>query len=481
MKGKPCGGSFIHSGYECKIEGGGGSLAPWNPSSQVLAELKDSDRLKVEQKINQIRSKVNTLLPESAHSVWDQALDDFLKENENVAKPSSLRTDGMLKTLGRVEDMVGNQPKQLSIAGRKFEAPVTMTPIIRKKQLSWEDDALGTKFNLPDKNGLSEVKGTSLGKFAEWQAGHTSAMLEFRSKQLAAGKPWPADNNPNIVPSRGEIEKLSAANPDLWKSGFNILDPNKNRDEAFTVYALNSKSPSKEQLEARQRKNEAVAEAWLRQGKKSPVTGRDIPLPAGNVKGQLRVVVDHLNAITGIRDEVGGDQWEMVRRADTASNYVIVETALNNSKGNRTWDWTADNAYSTERVIQKSLQRLGKRPPDVRLSRKEFVRRFGERSALENYDDPSARLNFARRHEAERLATIFNRPASEMTPIAKTTRKSKVSKTSQDAVPRKSGPQARTMAKWSHERLLEELRKAEANDDTKMVNKIIAAFAMKDL
>jgi hypothetical protein len=476
MKGKPCGGSFIHSGYECRVE-----TSLFAPSSDALASLKDSDRARVEQKINQIRSKVAAALPESAHGMWDQALDDFLKENEGSTLPSALRTDSMLKTLARVDSMVGNQPKQLSIAGRTIEAPVTMTPVIRKKQLSWEDDALGTKFLLPDKNGVAEVKGTSLGKYAEWQAGHTKAMLEFRDKQLAAGKPWPAESDSNLKISADEIKKLSAANPDLWKSGFNILDPNKNRDEAFTVYALNNKTPSKEQLEARLRKNEAVAEAWLRQGKKSPVTGRDIPLPAGNVKDQLRVVVDHLNAITGIRDQVGGDQWEMVRRADTASNYVIVETALNNSKGNRTWDWTAQNAYFTDRVIQTSLERLGKRPPDVRLSRKQFVQRFGEQAAQENYDTPSARLNFAQRHEANRLASIFDRPASEMVPIVKSTKRSKVSRTNGTTVPRKTGPQARTMAKWSHEKLLNALREAEANDDTKMINKIIAALAMKGI
>jgi hypothetical protein len=79
------------------------------------------------------------------------------------------------------------------------------------------------------------------------------------------------------------------------------------------------------------------------------------------------------------------------------------------------------------------------------------------------------------------LVSIFDRPASEMVPIVKSTKRSKVSRTNETTVPRKTGPQARTMAKWSHEKLLNALREAEANDDTKMINKIIAALAMKGI
>ena len=412
--GKRCGASYISQSYTCRI----GALG----DHEVWGAMSKSDAKKVQKQIEGIIKKVEKEIPEEHHSTWTAALGAFLDENTKGQLSSTKKADSMTSTLTRVSGMVGNQPTELQLLdGSKMEASPLMVPVLRKKQLSWGDTSLGMKYNLPDKNGVAVLKGTSLGKFVEWKDGYNNDMLAFKAAQEKAGKPWPAESVIKVKPAA--VKKLADENPNLWRSGFNILDPNKNRDEAFTVYGLNSKNPSQRQLDARRSKNEAVAEAWLAAGKKSPVTGKDIPLPGPPRQGQTRTVVDHLNAITGIRDQVKGDQWEMVRLADRASNYVIVETSLNNSKGNRTWDWTAKNAYSTPKMVKTVRERWGQGGNGVSMSRAQFVKRYGEAYAKKYYDTKKSRVAFGSAMEQKRLSGIFSVPRKTMKPLGKKTKR----------------------------------------------------------
>ena len=484
--GQPCGASHISASYTCRIDAS--ASANIFDDHDVWKGMSKADKTKVQSAIVDLDAKVKATVPEEHQKMWEDATERML--DSNATGSVSGRAETILRTTERVKSMVGNEPDTLvTVTGEKIPAPDVMRPHVGRKQVCWDDPALGTKFNLPDKNGQAETKGTSaIGKFSEWKAGEAEAMVKFRDSQKAAGKAWPADTaekNGETVkvvkyqPSAKEISDFSKKHPDMWRSGFNILDKNKNRDDAFEIYGIDQKNPSKEVLAARVKKNDAVAEAYLQQKGISPVTGRKIDPPSG----RTAAVVDHLKPISDFRNEAKGDLKIMDAKANVASNFVIVESRLNNSKGNRSWNQTADQAYDTKKIVAKSNQQLANAGGGgVSISRAKFASRYGEPEAKRVWDKgPAERQKFGQAQEKKRLSKIFGVPESQIKTTPKTPKapKSSSSTKTSSSSGTKRGPQVRTMAKWPRSKIERELEKARASGDEKMAYKLGMALAQQ--
>ena len=483
--GRPCGAGHISASYTCHI-GAGSDSQPFD-SHDVWKGVSEADKTRVQAALVDLDAKVKSTVPSEHQGMWTDATERMLDSNSTGSV--SGRAETILRTTERVKSMVGNEPDQLvTVTGEKIPAPDVMRPHVGRKQVCWDDPALGTKFNLADRDGVSETKGTSaIGKFSEWKAGEAEAMVKYRDSQKAAGKAWPADTvekNGETVkvikyqPTAKEISDFSKKNPDMWRSGFNILDKNKNRDDAFEIYGIDQKNPSKEVLAARQKKNDTVAEAYLQQRGISPVTGRKVDPPSGRTDS----VVDHLKPISAFRDEAKGDLKIMDAKANVASNFVIVEKRLNNSKGNRSWDQTANQAYDTKKIVAKANQQLANAGGGgVSISRAKFASRYGEAEAKRVWDGgPAARQKFGQAQEKKRLAKIFGVPESQIKTTPKAPKAAKTSSSAKtSSTPTKRGPQVRTMAKWPRSKLDRELAKAREDGDDKMIAKLLSAMAQQ--
>lgn len=462
--GIPCGGSHISAVKTCRIEGG--STQGFEPNNPVWGMLSKDDSKKVAAAIDSIRQKVRSELPPEAHEAFDDALTTFL--NENGAKETSdKKASVMISTLGRAETMVGNQPVKVKIGDDVLDAPDRMVPVIKRRQLSWDDPALGVKVNLPGKDGVAELKGTSLGKFVEYKSGDGKAMLDYRQKEIDAGRPWPTPKDPKNQPTPAQVDALAKKNPELWRSGFNIMDRNKGRDDAFDVYEVDKVTPSKAAIAARDSKTKAVAEAYLQQGGVSPVTGRKIDLPL-DPKSTIRTTVDHERPISEYRDQFGGNMKKAAASANVANNFSVVETNLNNTKSAGSWNEAVGKIYTTERMVSESNRRIGSTGgAGVTMSRSQYVARYGEAAAKKSFDGgTTSRTKAASTREKERLSKVYGVPKSQI----KTT-----------ASPPKKGGQgtSKGMAKYSDTKLNRMLKEAQESGDDKAVGKILQALAMK--
>ena len=208
--GIPCGGSHISASKTCRIDGG--SPQGFEPNNPVWGELNKKDAERVGSAVNQFRNRVRNELPPEAHEAFDEALTTFLNENSRK-EPSTAKADIMISTLSRAETMIGNQPVKGKIGGDVLDAPDRMIPVIKRRQLSWDDPALGVKVNLPGKDGVAELKGTSLGKFVEYKTGDGKTMLDYRQKELDAGRPWPTPKYPRNQPTPAQVDALAKKEP----------------------------------------------------------------------------------------------------------------------------------------------------------------------------------------------------------------------------------------------------------------------------
>ena len=362
-------------------------------------------------------------------------------------------------------DMVNKAPTHVDTGtGNITPASLGTVPVMRAKQMSWEDPVLDGKYmvrntqtkeqaikntqkeikkfekkndatsvevyknrlakfeKLPDGSRISTANQVSLSKFSRWQEGTTEKMLSYKEKQEAAGKPWPTPRGKE--PSKAEVDALVKANPKMWAAGFNIQNAERGRDDGFDVYGIGSKSPTPAQLAAREQRNRDVGQSYLAYGRRSPMTGELIKPPKSSLP-TTKTTVDHVEAITVIKNRNPGiSALKLNDLANNTTNFQVIEFDINDAKNSRSIEDTVATLKKTgtDSSVRKSVtDRWNDRGSKVTLSRKQYEETFG---TTRGFDSPAARQQIASAYEQRRLARAFGAKTEDMVPTQKSTRNS---------------------------------------------------------
>ena len=459
----------ISDGFQCRkgVEVSIEDISKELTGHPLLSKLDRANRERVEKSLVTFhQALVDAEYQEDAMADWVSAqkymMDQYMSTDAAEARGSAYSSkqvaDGIENQLERANNiMINKMPTHLdSGTGTFTEASLGMRPAIGLKQLKWEDPILGGKYGssqytkeqgikrtqkeiakaekagdksavmahkaklaalskLPDGASISVKNNVAPSKFSQWQEGNATRMLEYKKSQEAQGKPWPT---PATQPfTRKEVDDLIKANPNMWQSGLNIANRARGRDDGFEVYESGSKNPSAAALAARESKNRAIAEAYLAQGGKSPITGQDIKVPKSNAPS-TKTVVDHIESYRSFV-KPGLSIQEISAAANSRSNFMIVEGDLNDSKGERSWGKTAANlsdSSPTSSIRRSVTDNWNDSGSTIKMSRVQFERTFGNQL---DFESPAVRQSIASAYEQKRVARIFRESPSSVVPTAR--------------------------------------------------------------
>ena len=436
----------------------------------VLARLSTDDRAAVTEAMVNFQQRLSDEGYQSdAIADWTDAQLQMLDTYEGAGEArggkytSEEIKDGCTNMYARAEkEMVGKMPEYLDNGeGIYNPASLGMKPRMSATQLKWEDPIIGSQYSpakttkekeikraekslkkaekdgdeyatetyksriqtlkkLPDGTTIGVRNGVSSSNFNTWQNGNDRKMLEFKAEREKAGLPWPVPNP--RTPSQKEIDNLTKKRPDLWMSGFNTQNLARNRKDSIEVYGLGKDVKITPEIQAaRDRKTRAVAEVYLQQGGRSPVTGERIKLPRSKDVG-TKTVVDHVEAYANVRDRNPKlSTKDLDKKVNTVSNFMVVEADLNNSKKDAK-DWSAasktiQGKMSTSKIQRDVTNSWAERGSKVTLSRGEYNRRVGG-----GFDSTSTRQAVASKHEQDRLSKIFKTPPESIKPTRRTSK-----------------------------------------------------------
>jgi hypothetical protein len=156
-------------------------------------------------------------------------------------------------------------------------------------------------------------------------------MVSFRTKRLAEGKEWPARSLPprtDISLNRDELIATISASQTLWKNGLNRTD-----NEGKLLLDYYDKHP-----EELRRRVEDIADAYIRQGGRSGVTGNPIAIPGSMPKpGEEKSTIDHFSPISGGREYTAE---QLTKTLDRSKNFLLSEEGPNSLRRTTPWsDW----------------------------------------------------------------------------------------------------------------------------------------------
>lgn len=474
---RPDGSYYGHGGAKCH-KGTEAQLSDKVSGHPVFQRLSESQGAALTQSLLDFETKLSSAgYQEDALEDWRagqvQLLDALNASGADAGRGKYAYTPDQIvaktdQQLTKANDlMVGKMPTHLDNGSGTFtQASLGMQPQFGASQLKWKDPVLGDKYGnstytrekgikdaekkaakaeklgdktaakiyrqraddlrkLPEGSTLVVKNGVAPSRFSQWQEGNAQKMLEFKAKQEAAGKPWPMEPTKN--PTQKEIDDFVKLNPKMWESGFNTQNKARGRDDAFDVYEAGSKTPSPRALAAREAKNRAMAASYLSYEGRSPVTGQPIKAPKSDLP-TTKTVVDHVVPYRDIvKANPGKSIFELDAIANTQSNFMNVESDLNNSKNDRSWAQTAatlSKNQSTAAVRKSVTDNWNDRGSRVTLNRSEYEARFG---TTKGFDSASDRRAIGSAHEQARLASTFGVSRSEMVPTARNRNSSAVS------------------------------------------------------
>lgn len=457
---------YGHGGAKCH-KGAEATLPSRVASHKVFSRLSVEQSAKLTQTLLNFETKLtNAGYQEDALEDWRDAQTQMLSALNNTGsdkgtgKYAYTEEEIVAKAaqqLNKANDlMVGKMPTYLdNNAGEFTPASLSMTPDIGASQLKWKDPVLGDKYGnyqvtrekaikdadkkaskmekagdkasaklyreraerlkeLPNGATIVTKNGVAPSRFSQWQEGNAAKALAYKAKLESEGKTWPPA--PSRVPTKQEVDDLVKANPNMWTSGFNNQNKGRGRDDAFDVYEANSKNPSPQALAARENKNRAMAESYLSYNGKSPATGQAIQVPKAGLPS-TKTVVDHVDAYRNIVEKNPSKNiFELDAIANTRSNFMVVESDINNSKGDRTWAQTAvilKRGQNDEAVRKSVTDSWNERGGRVTLSRREYEARVG---SLKGFESPAERQRIGSAYEQSRLAKVFGTKQEDMVP-----------------------------------------------------------------
>lgn len=437
MKGKPCGASHISAGYVCRIGGVEVSdkiastyargLKVWKGDAGITAQLE---------KFEAVIAGVN---PEG-QEVWRSSVNDFMEVG--------LKSEKMVTVI----DQVSRQPIKLEIAGEVYDAPPSMEPWVTKDQFKWRNPTTGTLFNKADDTGLAETTGVGVGKsiIEKVKLPYIEQTRAYKAELEAAGSTWPAPRS-RVVTDKEVDEALAPHKNNLWFIGGNTMDKTRKRNELIEYYEYGNKDPSKTVLERRESKEKAMVRAWLEYDKKSPITGKPVPLPNTEASRQVKgggVTVDHIKPMKSVEKL---SVFEKARALDVASNYMIVEQAPNNWKGSKaSWDaWYDRDSTKTYATLATSIDgRLAKASNAVTIPQSQFSQRYPSLNSSSAADLKAAAMS-AQRSQGQAILTGGGSklPSVKPTPAPKAARTTGTRTRTQSQASAKSGQAGRQRAR----------------------------------
>lgn len=419
---RPDGSYYGHGGQKCH-QGVQATLPTKFARHPAMKKLSPAQQGKVGAALEGFREAVTDKgYAGDGVQMWDKAIVEQLDALEWQMDRGSYDADKATASAlnmwdpnsGRVvNEMLGKAPTKLDIDGIKTDPSLNMVPEVRSAQLGWRDPITNTKYKaatLDRETGelVAPKNNAGRGDSSIVLTGSGKAMLGYR-EELGASN-WPPQPAVAAVDPK-VVRKLSDENPSLWRSGFNNQDRSKDRSEAFDVYDIANKNPSAEVLALRQAKNDAVAEAYLMYKGRSPLTGREVPLPVGG----NNVTVDHVQPLTSFGGP-GVSKLQQSQRANVASNFHIVERDLNGAKNDGTHDALVSRVQKVTDggFTRKMTNNWGTAGSKVTLSEPEFNARFPR--AAGRFDNPADRQRFASAYEQRRIANMSGQPASTLVP-----------------------------------------------------------------
>lgn len=438
MKGKPCGASHISANYVCRIGGVAVSddiastyargLKVWKGDAGITAQLE------------KFESAISDINPEG-QEVWRSSMNDFLEVGLKSSKVNNAISE------------VSNQPLKLVIAGEVYEAPPSMEPWITKDQFKWRNPTTGTLFNKADDTGLAETTGVGLGKsvIEKVKLPYIEQTRAYKAELEAAGSTWPAPRS-RVVTDKEVDEALAPHKNNLWFIGGNTMDKSRKRNELIEYYEYGNKEPSKTVLDRRESKEKAMVRAWLEYDKKSPITGKPVPLPNTEASRQVKgggVTVDHIKPMKSVEKLSVSDK---ARALDVASNYMIVEQAPNNWKGSKaSWEaWYDRDSTKTYATLSRDIDgRLAKASNTVTIPQSQFSKRYLSLNPANAADLKAAAMS-AQRSQGQALLTGGG---SKLPALAPSTLRSRMNDSAfeviQPKAARTTGPRTRTQSQAS--------------------------------
>jgi hypothetical protein len=395
---------------------------------KIFKRMSDADAAKMVKQTAKFFDRVDAEgYNDYARGLWTEAVANHFSSLDGTGgRGEQYASDEIASISGSTLDraaklLVGNAPTKLDYNTKDLvEASVGMVPEIRARQIGWRDPVTGDKVGYATTNEagerVSKKNGVAASSFSNWLWDSSAKAAAYKAELESQGVPWPRPKD--RVPTEKEIDEVVKKHPKLWQAGLNDQNKEVKRDDAFAVYEINNRNPSAAVLEARAAKSRAVAKAWLSQNGLSTMTGEPVPLPrAKRERSEVKSTVDHIEPISTWNHLPPRERTMM---ADKASNYQIIEASLNGKKNDGGNDAVLSGA-GTDDVYNKLAKNWGTNGSRVTLSSKEFGSRFSSDLDYQSADDLQ---RFASAYEQKRLSQIFNKPATEVVPIAKNRRTS---------------------------------------------------------
>ena len=216
--------------------------------------------------------------------------------------------------------------------GNPVELPDKMTPFVTGEGTKgWIHTGIGggRKFSPPkDKKSTVWTQNRAGGEDTERVMPH---MVSFRGKRTTEGKEWPARSLPprtDISLDRDKLITTISANQTLWKNGLNRTD--KEGKLLINYYEQNP--------EALRRRVEDIADAYIRQGGRSGITGNPIAIPGSMPKpNEEKSTIDHFSPISGGREYTAE---QLTKTLDKSSNFLLSEEGPNSLRRTTPWsEW----------------------------------------------------------------------------------------------------------------------------------------------
>ena len=282
-------------------------------------------------------------LPEKERDLFNEEIhknftDAKLIKHMSSGKPytEEERAEALSKQVKGWVELV-EMPRPSALVDRKgnpVEMPDKMTPFVTNTGTKgWIHGGIGNgrKFSPPkgkNKETNTWTQNRAGGEDTERAIPH---MVSFREQRRREGKEWPARTLPprtDISLDREEIIATIMSNQKLWKNGLN-----RTFNEGKRLLEFYGEHP-----EEVRRRAEDIADAYIRQGGRSGVTGNPIALPGADPRpGEEKSTIDHFNPISGGRKYTAR---ELTQTLDNSSNFFLAEEGPNMMRRTTPWsEW----------------------------------------------------------------------------------------------------------------------------------------------
>jgi len=279
-------------------------------------------------------------MPENEREFWDSRIrtsfsDVSLDKHGNGKPYTQEEKDKALASQAKSWHSLITEPQPSILVlrnGEEVKAPEGMLPKVTPSgQRGWVNPENGRLFSPPKDEGKKRNAWGQNRAGGEDTERVIPDMVSFRTKRLAEGKEWPARSLPprtDISLNRDELIATISASQALWKNGLNRTD-----NEGKLLLDYYDKHP-----EELRRRVEDIADAYIRQGGRSGVTGNPIAIPGSMPKpGEEKSTIDHFSPISGGREYTAE---QLTKTLDRSKNFLLSEEGPNSLRKTTPWsDW----------------------------------------------------------------------------------------------------------------------------------------------